>query len=458
MKIIKVQNSVTVVLNNGDIISSENCTPEMFQDIMDHREDEAYVTSLLLPEFNNKVTLAQTKKDLMDGITNSQYLVSKGESIYIPSISELSVPEDLVERFILAEKEGNEVLIQTYLNFWTLTSLNPDSRVRQNLFWFLNRYGMTISKSGLFVAYRNVHIKNKGDMISPELAEVISAEYINIKFRQKKDPSDYVLVLDTDTDEYVTMTQDAFDSYEPEECGCDFFIEIDDEETSDIKASKLIFGWLNSEYETIEEYEDSLQDEDEDEDFDEECDCDCDAYNPYEMKGNLAELYAKLSEGPIAPIYTDGYTQTFNIKIGEVVSMPREECDAVQDNTCSRGLHVAGKGWLSRNYFGDVGMMVLVNPADVVAVPPQDNYGKMRTAAYYPVGVVEWDDNGTIIDEGIDDGFEDDFMNKICYNGERNKDDLYPYKVTVPSIPELDKSKINNRLIQIAKNLNKTIS
>ena len=52
-----------------------------------------------------------------------------------------------------------------------------------------------------------------------------------------------------------------------------------------------------------------------------------------------------------------------------MVTMKRDACDSVQENTCSSGLHVAGKGWLKRNYFGNNGLVVLVNPADVVAVP-----------------------------------------------------------------------------------------
>ena len=102
-------------------------------------------------------------------------------------------------------------------------------------------------------------------------------------------------------------------------------------------------------------------------------------------------------------------------------------------------------------------MMVLVNPADVVAVPPVDGYGKMRTCAYYPVAIVEFNSDGHIIEPPIEDGFEDDFFEKICYQGQKNDNDLNPYEVKVPEIPELDKSKINNRLLSIARNLNKTV-
>lgn len=32
-------------------------------------------------------------------------------------------------------------------------------------------------------------------------------------------------------------------------------------------------------------------------------------------------------------------------------------------------VHVASKDWLTQNYFGDIGLICLVNPANVVAVP-----------------------------------------------------------------------------------------
>ena len=182
MKIIRVMDTVTVVLNNGEIISSSECTDEMFVNIYNNQTDENYVKSILIPEFGNKQTLATEKKNLMEDLEYSQYLTAKGSSVYLLDISELSVPEDLVEAILLAEKEQDEELIQSYLNFWTLVSLNPDSRCRQNLFWFLNKYGMTISRSGLFVAYRNVKIKRAGVVIDPKLADFVSLSYARVKF------------------------------------------------------------------------------------------------------------------------------------------------------------------------------------------------------------------------------------------------------------------------------------
>lgn len=68
-------------------------------------------------------------------------------------------------------------------------------------------------------------------------------------------------------------------------------------------------------------------------------------------------------------VYTDHYSKSTTIKIGEVVTIPREQCDCNSNTECSRGLHCASAKWLKKNYFGSVGLACLVNPADVVAVP-----------------------------------------------------------------------------------------
>lgn len=89
-------------------------------------------------------------------------------------------------------------------------------------------------------------------------------------------------------------------------------------------------------------------------------------------------------------VYTDRHTKTMRIRMGEVVSLSRESCDSNQNNTCSSGLHVASKDWLSTQgagYFGSVRVVAMVNPMHVVAVPPKDSYGKMRVCEYMPVTV-----------------------------------------------------------------------
>ena len=83
---------------------------------------------------------------------------------------------------------------------------------------------------------------------------------------------------------------------------------------------------------------------------------------------------------------------------------------------------------------------------------PVDDYGKMRTCAYYPVKIVRRDENGSIEEENIPDGFEDDFFEIISYTGVVDDSDS-EYKYEIPSVPELDRSTIVSRLEEISKKL-----
>lgn len=392
MKIIRIKNHITVVLSDGTMLNHTNCTDEMYNKIVNNQDNDDFVRELIVPEYAKKKEEVEIKTKMLNDFKNSKYISSFGNSVYIKSISELTVPEDLAMALFKAEQENDTELVQTYLNFWTLASLNPDSRARTNLFWFLKRYGMTISKSGLFVAYRNVELKKQGSQIDTELAKFVSEQYIRVKTKLKKAPSHYVVGYQVDLieEDNLIVTKDKN------------------------KCKKIL--------------------------------------------GKLDELYLKLSDENVAPVYTDAHTGKFTIKIGEVVSMPREKCDSVQENTCSNGLHVAGRSWLSQGYFGRHSLMVLVNPADVVAVPPEDNYGKMRVCAYYPVQLIQRDKSGQIINTEINDGFEDDFMEKICYTGNINNQDDGNYSIVIPEIPEINKSNITSRLKQISSSLKKYVN
>jgi hypothetical protein len=119
--------------------------------------------------------------------------------------------------------------------------------------------------------------------------------------------------------------------------------------------------------------------------------------NSEDSIGTLEELYNSVtSGGDDSVIYTDAHTRTFTIKIGEVVTIPRNECDANPDRTCSSGLHLGNLNFMSRGYFGSEGLVCLCNPKDVVAVPSSYD-GKMRTCSYLPIALAEYGEDGRII-------------------------------------------------------------
>ena len=153
-KVIKVDNKVTVFLENGEIIEKE-ITEDEFKKVVEAQTDEE-VLGLLCPEYQKSIELHNNALTLVEKIQKSTLLSMRGDVVYWEEVSCLSVPEELVKAIIKAEEEHNELKISTYRNFWTLMSLNPDERCRKNLFWFLQKYGMTISRCGFFVGYRNV--------------------------------------------------------------------------------------------------------------------------------------------------------------------------------------------------------------------------------------------------------------------------------------------------------------
>lgn len=150
-------------------------------------------------------------------------------------------------------------------------------------------------------------------------------------------------------------------------------------------------------------------------------------------------------------VYTDHHSHTFKIRIGEMVTMPREECDCSSQHECSRGLHVSGTNWLSRNYYGNTGLVVLVNPADCVAVPERSDYGKLRTCAYLPIDIMHYNTEGKIIPYPKETGFECDLVPQVIYEGimGTEKDS---YKFEIPEIPGITKDRITDNLLEIAKN------
>lgn len=313
-KLIRLGSKVIALFEDGSYCENDNISDEVFKTLINASEEEVF--AIMVPEYSKKRKEYNDIMDLANNVENSKILVLKGESIYWEEVSQLSLPTEFAKAVINAETNNDQVKLDTYKNFWTLMSLNPDERCRKNLFWFLNKNGLVISKCGFFVAYRNAN------------------------------------------------------------------------------------------------------------------------YHHTEEDGSI--------------VYTDAHTGTTRIKIGEVVTMPREDCDTVQEHTCSQGLHCGSSWWLKRNYFGNNGLVVLVNPADVVAVPPYDDYGKLRTCAYLPIAKAEFDVDGNVIPFKANDGFDCGYVTKVIYEGLMGTEEDSTYKIEIPEVPGINKEVISDKLLEIA--------
>ena len=153
-KVIKINNKIIVILNNGCKFEKENVTDEEFDTICNSPDEE--LIKIFNPQYAEELKMLEDTEKVIDSVEKSNLLIKKGDSIYFKGVSELSLPKELVEAIINAENNNDELKLEAYKNFWTLMSLNPDEECRKNLFWFLTKYDMTIAKCGFLVGYRNV--------------------------------------------------------------------------------------------------------------------------------------------------------------------------------------------------------------------------------------------------------------------------------------------------------------
>ena len=337
MKILRRKNYLQIDFTDGSFYSTSECTDEIWKFLQENQENEDAVKKKFMTELYQG-------RELMKKVKESKILTLRGQSVYMLSVSELSIPEDFVSKIIEAEERGDEVELRKFKNFWTLVSLNPDSRVRNNLFWFIRKWDMQITESGLLIAYRNADIKEEAKYTTDQVKAVINA-YYKEKYINHNDPYQEV-----------------------------FFI-----------GERMV---------------------------------------------NLGVVYDEIVNGGGSPVYTDQYSHSTEIRLGHPVSIPREECDANQEHSCSRGLHTGAKGWLRQNYYGKVGLMVLVNPANVVAVPTSDSYGKMRTCEYFPIAIIDFNESGDIVESSY--SLHDDvaYLKELRYEGTINNVDVDGYEIS----------------------------
>lgn len=116
--------------------------------------------------------------------------------------------------------------------------------------------------------------------------------------------------------------------------------------------------------------------------------------------------------------FKDLRTRSMDNSPGKVVAIERNQVDENMDNTCSYGLHVASYDYAAKTYqqfysgTRSVLLEVLVDPADVVAIPRDYNNQKMRVCKYEVVRTCEDQRKDVLVNsygESVDlNDYEDD--------------------------------------------------
>lgn len=315
-------------------------------------DNEAY--EQILFELNRK--FKTVIKDLLE--------IDASENYYLKGI-DIVLPELLAKTFI--EYLDNNFPVDSLVNFWKLLVINPDPRVRTDLFKFLQHYNFAITDNGYFIAYKAV--KTLKESKDEDLAAFVSNQYLKIK-KWKKNPINYEVITFSKIEVETVPNPDYNPNYEIEDYE-DYNEENEDEpefieQKKTVKYLKLVKeGERNEEFGTFVKSHGNLNDL---------------FKNIDKIAENNRTIYRSKHSGK------NGYVEQV---IGIPVKMERFETDTDPRIECSSGLHVGSTKYVeSFSSESDTILMTLVNPAHVVAVPQYDS-SKLRTCEYFPYAVLD---------------------------------------------------------------------
>jgi len=366
-----VNNVLTVVLNDGNIISKHPATADDFQRARNARNEvELFAVCMVQEVYDDKRTKEQEiekMKALAEGAKKlasyPDYFEVRDGSVYVKGISR-SLPPLLVEEFLLVISKHNPLValdcddnFTALYNFWMWCCLNPRAEVADKLFNFLKKNSFKITKQGFFTALRNVVTIHGGT----ELVQFVSETYNKVKAVWKKSPDKYTVFLDNGNGEYSIVHDDDLHDDEWTICGYCYGDGCDDED-SECPTCNGEGG-----------YDDVVEKE----------------YG--ERIGNLTELYMDLPNRT-ENRFTDAHTETFDIRVGQVVHMDPDKCRWNTDDCGAEGLHFTSD---EIHYVGcgDQSVLVLINPMKVVGI----GESKGRCWEYLPIMTVPREEATTLL-------------------------------------------------------------
>lgn len=450
-----VNDTLTVVLTNGNIVSKPGATEEDYHAVLNATSVHEIYAIIASREVTADVEALRAEtariKALQKGIASLALLSDftiEGTTVYLTGTSR-SLPQLLVEKFIeVVDRVANEPSEERFIdqlnqdddyvalkNFFMWCCLNPRAEVAHELYRFLAENSFRITRQGFVVALRNV-VTLHG---SPELVHFISNAYNKVKAVWKKNPNEYTIFLEDG--EYKLVHDDKLFKEETH--------------TSTTCPECLGDGGWDDEYDNWE-------------------DCDvCDgsgdveeyttterwAVNHGEKIGKLTELYLDLPNRA-ENRFTDDWTKTFDIRIGQVTSMPMEECNWSTQDCAAAGLHFTAD---QIHYVGcgDQSVVVLINPMKVVGIGQH----KGRCYEYLPIMTVPREEATRILHDGMFDTLqldEDYAIRELESLTEKAKEgfaaESKKYEFNLPAISAVEISNIVANLSEMKAKISKRVS
>jgi len=388
-KSIKLVNDVlTVILNDGSIVTKNNATELDFNRIRTASSEGAILSLVSSKEVAEEKVKQEAEfarmQSLQKGIavlkTLSDFEVEE-DSVKLAGTGR-TMPQLLVERFIeivdtqayyagfgdLEHRLANNEEYQALKRFFMWCCLNPRAEVANDLYDFLQKNSFNITKQGFFVALRNVVTLHGGT----EFVQFVSNAYNKVKAVWKKSPDKYTVFLENGAYKLVheddLTKEETFTSTTCPDCLGEGGWEDEDNE-----------NWIECELcggsGEVEEYTYTQT-------F---------YVNHGERLGGLTELYLDLPNRA-ENRFTDAHTRTFDIRVGKVTNMPPEECNWNTADCGHAGLHFTAD---HINYVGcgDTSVLILINPMKVVGIGEL----KGRCYEYLPIMTVPTEESTTIL-------------------------------------------------------------
>ena len=438
-----VNDVLTVVLKDGEVLSKPSCTVDDFNDVK-NANNEIEIIALFNKKLSTDEMIKEVKQQkVLANISSKLEMLSRMQdfdvedgSVRLKGINR-TIPELLVEKFldvISLYQDGdsdpredvyNDDQYLSLKRFFMWCCLNPRAEVADELYRFLVDNSFRITKQGFFVALRNV-VTLHG---SNELVKFVSEVYTKIKAVWKKSPNQYHVILSPDG-EYKFM----------------HYTEMTEEYTEKCRTCDGTGDWWDDEF---DQYVTCY-------------DCAGEAEDSYSRKtyegtdlGVLTDLYLDLPNRA-ENRFTDDWTKTFDIRIGQVVSMPMNQCNWSTQDCAAAGLHFTAN---EIHYVGcgDQSVLMLINPMKVVGI----GTAKGRCYEYLPISTVSRDEATQILHDldfstiDLDEYYVESELDFLSERAQSTfAEEAKKYNFNLPAISSIEIGNIVNCLNKMKDELN----